>query len=77
VHRLLGDRAVLLDLKNSCYYSLNDTGAAIWQLLDGVRDLERVLNEMIAIYDTPRMQCHLDLQQLIGRLLAADLVELA
>ncbi len=34
----LDEGAVLLDLDSKCYYSLNETGLRIWQMMDEVQN---------------------------------------
>jgi len=36
------DEAVLLSLENKIYYSLNETGMAIWRLINGKRTIEDI-----------------------------------
>jgi hypothetical protein len=38
-HQMVGEEAILINITNGNYYSLNDTGAKFWSLLDGQRTI--------------------------------------
>lgn len=65
VHQPVGDEAILINLKSGAYYSLNDTGAMFWQLLNGQRTIADCARLIALDYEA-------DLE-----LIEADLLELA
>jgi hypothetical protein len=70
-----GDTTVLLDLHGGMYYTLNEVGGRVWDLLgDGLTTpalVERLLEE----YDVPLDRLEADVGSLVDRLRAAGLVE--
>lgn len=71
-----GDATVLMDQKRGRYFTLNEVGGRVWELVgDGVT-LSQVVERLLQEYDVSRPQLEYDasstLQQLIGdRLIAA------
>ena len=56
VFRRIGDEVVLVPIRwetadMEAIYTLNETGAAIWELLDGQRTLAQVRDALVAEYD--------------------------
>lgn len=50
-------------------YSLNETGKAIWDRLDGKKTLRNVLNELSAEFEAPGGEIEKDLMGLVEELL--------
>ena len=55
-------------------YSLNETGRAIWDRLDGVKSLRDVAAELAQVYDTPRQEIEQDVIGLVGELLTRSML---
>jgi hypothetical protein len=70
----VGDEAVLLNLQTEHYFSLNDVGARIWELLCEHGDTATVLALLLDAYDTDVDTLRQDLAQLITELHEAALV---
>ncbi len=51
VYTSLEDGAVLLHLESKFYYSLNESGEAIWRLLDSAESLEDLVQEVMLEYE--------------------------
>lgn len=47
----IDDEVVLMSLADGTFFSLTETGAAIWHLIDGQRDRDAVLDALMAEYD--------------------------
>jgi hypothetical protein len=56
------------DLEDALY-SLNETGRAIWEQLDGQRSLRQVIAELSQAYDAPTEEIEQDAIGLVGELL--------
>ena len=59
VTRKTGSEYVLVPVTNNIadmnsVYTLNETGAFIWDLIDGNRNVEEIIDVLIAEYDTDR-----------------------
>lgn len=68
---------VLLDLQGECYFSLNEVGTRIWQLLQGRSSVGEALGALSDEYDVSREQLESDVGELLDKLSEAGLVTLA
>jgi len=55
-------------------YSLNETGKAVWDRLDGKKKLKEVLAELSAEFDAPAGEIEKDLMGLVGELVRRKIV---
>jgi hypothetical protein len=55
-------------------YSLNETGRAIWDRLDGVKSLRDVATELAKVYDAPRQEIERDVIGLVSELLTRSML---
>lgn len=74
VFQQLDDEIVLLNLKNENYYSLDDVGARMWQLLAEHGEVATVVERLEQEYDTDGATLRRDLLELISRLQEAGLL---
>lgn len=65
---------VLMRLADSDFYSLRDSGRAIWQAIDGLRDRDALLAALAADYEAPRAQLATDLDAFLADLRDAGLL---
>jgi len=70
----LGGEAVLLDLKSESYFGLDEVGTRIWRLVEQHGDLKVVHATLLEEYDVESSRLERDLEDLIGRLVEAGLV---
>jgi len=73
VPRKTGDEYVLVPLSNNIadmdrVYTLNETGAFIWERLDGKTDLAAILKEMQKTFDVDKATAEQDLLEFIDQL---------
>ena len=61
------------DLEN--IYTLNETGARIWELIDGQRSLSAVHQQMVLEYEIDPAQAEQDLLELVDSLLQNGALE--
>ena len=73
VFRRIADEAILVptwrqtaDFEN--LYALSDTGARIWQLIDGRRSLAQVCEQMIQEYDADADEIVVDVKEFVQQL---------
>ena len=64
-YRIIGDEALILNLENGSTYSLNKSGARIWEAIDKERQLEGILETLKEIYDLPEDKLKDDLIKLV------------
>ena len=70
----LSDGAVLLNLRTKRYYSLNDTGTRIWQLLVEGRAEDEIIGEITREYDVEAALARDETRALIAALQAEELI---
>ena len=57
--RILGDEAVIMNLKTVKTYSLNETAARIWSFINGSRTIHDIVQKMFEEYDVSDTVCTL------------------
>ena len=67
--------AVLLELRRGTYYSLNSTGAVVWELLAEPRTLAKLHAALLARFEVEAAALHVDLAELLADLRLHGLVE--
>jgi hypothetical protein len=80
VSRNIGGEAVLVPLRQKvedldCIFSLNSTGARVWELFDGKSSLRVVAGQVAAEYQVPVEQVGSDLLELVAQLLEIGALE--
>jgi hypothetical protein len=63
-----GDRTVLLDLRRERYYSLDEVGTRVWELLGDGADVQTIATRIGEEFDAPVEQIATDIQALLRRL---------
>ena len=66
--------SVLLDLNSESYYSLNELGTRLWQLLKTGADLEKIYITLFEEYEVGADELRRDLEKMISEMLAAGLI---
>jgi hypothetical protein len=56
IHETIEGEVILIDLKTGTYYSLRDTGAAVWQAIEQGADEDAVVAELTSRYDASEDQ---------------------
>ncbi|HUO50997.1 MAG TPA: PqqD family protein [Gemmatimonadaceae bacterium] len=70
----LTDGAVLLNLRTKRYYSLNETGTRIWELLLEGRTEEEIIGAMCGEFDVGEDVARREIAMVIAALRAQDLI---
>ncbi len=65
---------VLLNVRSGHYYSLNEVGARLWELLDGQRAIGIVINQMAEEFDAPPAVISADVGELVEDLFREGLL---
>ena len=71
----VANEAVLLDLKSEKYFGLNTVGLRVWELLQENGDVQAIRARMLKEFEVAEADLDNDLNDLLGRLLAAGLVQ--
>jgi hypothetical protein len=77
VYQEVEGELVLLDLETEATYALNEVGARCWELLADHDDLDAVVVALLEEFDVDEATLRADLDKLLARLRAADLVRAA
>ena len=75
--RDLGEEAVILELASGRYYTLDDVGFRMWDLLSRHGRLDLVQKALLAEYDVEAEVLEADLHGFVERLAERGLVELS
>jgi hypothetical protein len=73
---VIGEEAVLLNLKNEQYYGLDPMGASMWQALTTSETIQDAYEKLLEEYDVIAGDLHRDLKELLEKLVAQGLLEL-
>ena len=73
---LVDDGAVLLHMRTKRYYSLNETGAAIWQLLEEEVPVSEIGARLVDQYDVDRRAADDAVASLLTALAAETLISI-
>jgi len=80
VSRTIAGEIILVPIRHragelSCIYTLNETAALAWSLLDGAHSLEQIRDRILADYEIEPQVAWTDLQQLILQLQEVGAIE--
>ena len=75
ITELEGKEAVLLNLATKMYYTLNETGLRIWQLLSSCGTLEEISERLQNEFDVSSKKAKGSVLNLIGELINEKLVK--
>lgn len=69
------ETAVLLDSRKNVYYALNDSAADFWKSLTNIGSFEEALKEVLELYEESSEEIRKDMEELVGSLVEAGLLE--
>jgi hypothetical protein len=72
----LGDEVIILDLKAGLYFSLDNVGAMVWQLIQQPRTVAEIRQAVLDTFDVDGDVCDRDLAVLLRELSTRNLVEI-
>lgn len=72
----IGGEGVILDLKSSTYFGLDEVGVRLWQFLQADPSLQIARDLLLAEYEVDPAQLEQDLTRLVGQLVDAGLVSI-
>lgn len=75
--RIIGDEAVILNLKSELYLGLNPVGTRIWTVLHDAPSIQAAYESLLAEFDVEPERLRQDMDELVDQLLAQGLIELA
>jgi hypothetical protein len=72
----VGGESVLLNLKNECYYGLDDVGTNMWKALTLGGTIQEAYDTLLVEYDVDGETLQRDLFNLIEKLSEQELIEI-
>jgi coenzyme PQQ synthesis protein D (PqqD) len=72
----LGDDTIILDVKAGLYFSLDNVGAFVWQLVQEPKSVRELRETILETFEVDPEVCERDLLALLRELIAKNLVEL-
>ena len=70
-------QTVLLRVDDGSYYALDEVGALIWELADGERSVDTIVDSLSAEYDAPRETLTNDVLEFVDELQREQLLIVA
>ena len=79
VFRRIEDETILVPIKDNVgdmgsIYSFNETGALIWEHLDGEQKLAAIRDRIVAEYDVPSREAEADMREFVTDLIEIEAV---
>lgn len=65
---------VLLDLRNSNYFTLNETAALVWRGIMDEKNRDKIVAQLVEEYDCNAEQAALDVRELVSFMLDEGLI---
>ena len=72
--KVMDGEAIIINLSNGIYYSMDKVGGLIWELIDGRYSLEEMVTALCALYDVSAEKAKSDVERLLGELVQENLV---
>jgi coenzyme PQQ synthesis protein D (PqqD) len=72
--KVIDGEAIIINLANGIYYSMDKVGGLIWEMLAATHSLEEVTTAVLARYDVSREQAQTDVERLAAELLQENLL---
>ncbi len=74
VGKVMDGEAIIINLSNGIYYSMDKVGGLIWELIDGRYSLEEIVTALCVRYDVSAERAKSDVERLLGELVQEKLV---
>ena len=71
----LGGEAVILGMESGQYYSLNDVGTRIWDLVQGPTTVINLRDTIVGEYDVEFERCEQDILEVLEDMASEGLIE--
>ena len=70
----LSDGAVLLNLQTKRYFSLNETGTRIWEMVQQTADEDTIIATLLGEYDVEEAMARSEVRRILDELINAQLI---
>ena len=72
--KVIDDEAIIINLANGVYYSMDNAAGLVWQMLERGHSLKEVIASVIARYEIPAKQACADVTRLVEELVQEKVV---
>jgi len=72
--KVLEGEAIIINLSNGTYYSMDKVGGLVWEMIEHGQDLEATVAAITTRYEVSPEQAQADVQRLAGELMQENLV---
>ena len=72
--KVIDGEAIIINLANGVYYSMDKVGALVWDQLQAGYTLDGVITAVMGAYDVPREQAESNVRELVEELVQENLV---
>ena len=72
--KVIDGEAIIINLANGIYYSMDKVGAVVWEMIEAGRSLHEILSTIVMRYETSLEQAQSDVEHLVNELLQENLV---
>lgn len=70
--RIIGDEAVLLSAEDSSVHSLDAVGTRIWELCDGEKTVNEIVDQVVSEFEVDRETAEKDVVEFIEELMQKE-----
>jgi len=71
----LSDGAVLLNLQTKRYFSLNETGTRIWEMVQETADEDTIVQTLLGEYEVEEPMARTEVRRILDELIDAQLIQ--
>jgi len=75
--RIVGEEAVLLNLKTELYLGLDDVGTRMWNVLVEASSIQAAYDALLLEYEVEPSRLREDLDEFLGKLLEQGLIQIS
>ena len=75
--KVMDGEAIMINLSNGMYYSMNNVGGLIWEMIEGRHSLEKIVEGVVSRYDGSAEQVRADVERVVAELVQENLVKVS
>jgi len=75
ITELDNNEAILLDMRNKRYYSLNETGLAILKGIESNLTQDKIIEKIMSVYEVDQDEASSSVTTILQRLLSLNIIE--
>ena len=69
------DEAIMMNINNNSYYTLDNIGNTIWQMLETETSCEKICDKLVQQFDVTKEQCQKDTLTFLNQLLEHNAIK--